>query len=110
MLSDFSMINGKHIQNSRIFHTLQENKISHCQFLLNQSFSGKNVLSRLWCFADFVQLHEQSESKLYDCGELQPRLRKEDAASKQNTQRDSPGIALRIAEQYRGLFFCRNGG
>ena len=36
--------------------------------------------------------------------------RKEDAALKLNTQRVSPGIALRIAEQYRGLFFCRNGG
>lgn len=30
-----------------------------------------------WCFADFVQLHEQSESKLYDCGELQPRSEKD---------------------------------
>lgn len=49
------MINGKYIQNSRIFHTLQENKHSHCQFLLNQSFSGKNVLRRLYCHTEIFQ-------------------------------------------------------
>ena len=46
-----------------------------------------------------VRRLEQGESKLYDCGELQPRLRKEAAAIILNTQWECPVIALRIAEQ-----------